>query len=80
MMQIDSKYPSLFEWLSEHETSLEALGETDSRVHTLIDDYIRLMDALEYWGAEPEAQDGAFFKLIRNKELEIMKMISGDVL
>jgi len=70
MMQIDSKYPSLFEWLSAHQTSLEALGETDSRVHILVDDYIRLMDALEYWGSESGAQDGAFFKFIRTGNYE----------
>ncbi len=79
MKQIDRKYPSLFEWLSEHETSLEALGETDSRVYTLIDDHIRLMNTIECWGAESVARDGAVFRLLRNKELEIMKMISGEV-
>lgn len=79
MKKIEPENSPLLNWLSEQECSLEALAESDSRLYTLVDDYVRLMDAVEYWGQAPGSQIETFTRLLKNKELEIMRIISNGI-
>jgi len=78
MKQINFDDLTLLEWLAEYDTSIEQLAETDKRLFSLIEDYVRLMDALEYWGDEPKGEDDAFHQLLKNKEHDIMKIITSS--
>ena len=79
MKKTNPENSPLMNWLSEQECSLEALAESDPRLCALVDDYVRLMDAVEYWGQAPGSQNETFSRLLKNKELEIMKIISGGI-
>lgn len=77
MKRIDQTTLSLFEWLAEHEARLEKLSQTDARPYTLIDEYIHLMDAVKYWANKTKGSDKAFSCLLRDKEQEIINIVSG---
>jgi len=69
---------TLFEWLTENDASIEQLAETDKRLFSLIEDYVRLMEAMEYWGDQPKNEDDAFHQLLKNKEYDIMMIIASS--
>lgn len=76
MKQIDQTTLSLFEWLAEHDISLEKLSKTNARLYTLIDEYIHLMEAVGYWADKSKGSDKVFSRLLKDKEQEIIKIFS----
>jgi len=71
--QIDPSGSALAEWLSRYATHPEDMGELDRKLLALFDEYVKLMETIEYWGVDPEREEEAFSQLLASKELEIMK-------
>lgn len=73
--QMDLPGSSLAEWLSRYATHPEDMSDIDRKLLVLFDEYVQLMEAIEYWGVEPGSEEEAFSQILASKELEIMKMM-----
>lgn len=73
--QMDLPGSSLAEWLSRYATRPEDMSDVDRKLLALFDEYVQLMEAIEYWGVEPGSEEEAFSQILASKELEIMKMM-----
>jgi hypothetical protein len=78
MKQITTPSSMLPEWLLEHDIRSEGLSKTDQSLHALLDEYVQLMDAIEYWGIEPSSEGGAFAQVLAGKERDIMKIVARN--
>ncbi len=54
-------------------------GVVNRELRVFIDEYIRLMDAIEYRGDVPKGEDAAFIQLLQRKEQDILFMLSSDI-
>jgi hypothetical protein len=73
--QMDLPGASLAEWLSRYATHPEDMNDIDRKLLALFDEYVQLMEAIEYWGVEPQSDEESFSQVLASKELEIMKMM-----
>ena len=66
-------------WLIEHVGTHEAATEADKIMHALIEEYERLVDTIEYWEKHSNDGDDSFYQILKNKELNFIKLIEENI-
>ncbi len=68
--QIEKLLP---EWLAEHAITIEQLNWEDSDINEILDDYVELNDAIDYWTGKSEQKVAEFTCLAEELKREIIQ-------
>lgn len=79
MNQKPSKGTVIPEWLIEHTANSDAQSDEDKLLLALIEEYERLVDTIEYWEQYSNDEEDSLYQILKNKELEIIKILEEKI-
>ena len=67
---------SIIKWMVEHRDKLDQLTVAEKELHHRIDEYVRLVETIQYWGVQSDMNEQALIELQYERERELMQMLS----